>query len=126
MNRYLLLTYGEHAALPRPHSIFLIIDGSVFVIQSALFFAMTRTLGVEAWKRFYWVVFTLLMVDSAWGLTVRMHDHTADTPLIPPWMWLNIVTGGFHPAFNRIWALSPKPSPAGCHRHPGHVAANSY
>jgi hypothetical protein len=95
MNRYLLVTYGEQAELTRPHSVFLIIDGCVFMTQSALFFAMSRTLGVEVWKRFYWVVFTLLMLDSAWGLTVRMHAHSADTPLIPPWMWLNIVTGAF-------------------------------
>ena len=33
MNRYLLMTYGEQAPTPRPHSVFLIIDGVAFMTE---------------------------------------------------------------------------------------------
>jgi hypothetical protein len=92
MNKYLLLTYGQQATLSRPHSIFLIIDGTAFMIESALFFLMSRTLGLNVWQRFYWIVFALLVVDSVWGATVWMHASADATAVILRWVILNIVT----------------------------------
>lgn len=92
MNRYLLITYGEFAEGPRPHSVYLIIDSAAFMLESALFFAMSRTLGPVHWARFYWVAFTLLAVDSVWGVSVRMHSSTAAAVTIEHWTILNVVT----------------------------------
>lgn len=95
MNRYLLITYGEQAPTPKPDSVFLIIDGVSFMIESALFFAMSRTLGIDKWQRFYWIVFTLLVVDSAWGSTVWMHATPPASEVIAAWLILNAVTAIF-------------------------------
>jgi nucleoside 2-deoxyribosyltransferase len=92
MNRYLLITYGDLAAEPKPHSAYLIVDGAAFLIESALFFAMSRTLGITHWVRFYWVVFILLAIDSAWGFSVRMHSTTEAAQTIEHWTMLNLVT----------------------------------
>jgi hypothetical protein len=95
MNRYLLITYGEQAPTPKPDAVFLIIDGASFMIESALFFAMSRTLGIDKWRRFYWVVFTLLVVDSVWGATVMMHATSPASEVIARWLKLNVVTAIF-------------------------------
>lgn len=92
MNRYLLLTYGQQAAVARPHSGFLIVDGAAFMFESAIFFLMARTLGLEVWNRFYWIVLVLLVVDSVWGLTVWSHATSAATATIITWVILNVVT----------------------------------
>jgi nucleoside 2-deoxyribosyltransferase len=92
MNKYLLITYGDLNEGARPHSIFLIIDGLAFMLESALFFAMSRTLGLEHWARFYVVVFILLAVDSLWGFSVRLHSNAASVRVIEHWTMLNLVT----------------------------------
>jgi hypothetical protein len=92
MNRYLLLTYGAHSAAPGARSIFLIIDGAVFLFESALFFVMSRTLGIDKWQRFYWVVFVLLVVDTVWGLTVLMRAEATSVEVIKGWLLLNLIT----------------------------------
>lgn len=91
MNKYLLVTYGENVpAASRPGAVFLIIDGVAFMIESAFFFVMSRTLGLDQWKRFYWVVAVLLVVDSVWGLTAGLHAN--GSPVIQSWVKLNVVT----------------------------------
>ena len=90
MNKYLLVTYGELAKSPRPQAYFLVIDGIAFMIESALFFVMSRTLALANWRHFAWVVFTLLTVDSFWGLTVRL--HAGGEAVIQGWTFLNLVT----------------------------------
>jgi hypothetical protein len=95
MNRYLLITYGEQAPAPKPDAVFLVIDGTSFMLESALFFVMSRTLGIDKWQRFYWVVFTLLAVDSAWGATVLMHATPPASEVIKAWLTLNIGTAVF-------------------------------
>lgn len=92
MNRYLLFTYGQQAAVARPHSGFLIVDGAAFMFESAIFFLMARTLGLDVWDRFYRIVLALLVADSAWGLTVWSHASSDATAVIITWVILNIVT----------------------------------
>lgn len=44
----------------------LMIDGLCFMLLSACFFVMSRSLGPKHWKRFYAALLTLLVVDSCW------------------------------------------------------------
>jgi nucleoside 2-deoxyribosyltransferase len=92
MNKYLLITYGEFAEGPKPNSVFLIVDGVAFMLESAIFFAMSRTLGLEHWTRFYWVVFGLLTVDSIWGASVFLHSNDTAATVVEHWTLLNVVT----------------------------------
>jgi len=91
MNKYLLITYGEFADSPKPNSGYLIIDGMAFMAESALFFVMSRTLRLDQWIKFYSTTLTLLAVDSAWGVTVRLHSHTQAKLIVENWTILNVV-----------------------------------
>lgn len=92
MNRYLLLTYGVGAKLPTPDPRFLIIDGASFMMESALFFVMSRTLKLEEWWRFYLVVLVLLIIDSAWGWTTLLHASPETVEVTKRWIKLNVGT----------------------------------
>lgn len=83
MNRYLLVTYGVGGSLPQPYAPFLIIDGAAFMVESALFFVLSRTLRLEEWQKFYWVVFVLLVFDSLWGITIHLHSNTEANAVKP-------------------------------------------
>ena len=65
MNRYLLVTYGDVAALPTSGP-FLV--SAAFMVESALFFVLSRTLRPEEWQHFYWAVVVLLVIDSIWWI----------------------------------------------------------
>ena len=65
MNRYLLVTYGDVAALPTSGP-FLV--SAEFMVESALFFVLSRTLRPEEWQHFYWAVVVLLVIDSIWWI----------------------------------------------------------
>jgi hypothetical protein len=90
MNRYLLATYGVRATALPPAG-FLIVDGTAFMFESALFFAMSRTLAIEKWQQFYWLVVALLSVDSLWGLTVPLHANPGTALVIGHWVELNMI-----------------------------------
>jgi hypothetical protein len=92
MNKYLLSTYGESAQGPSPHPAFIIIDGLSFMAESALFFAMSRTLDLKFFNRFYWLAIILLTIDSVWGLTVDLHSNTNAAKTVEQWVALNIIT----------------------------------
>jgi uncharacterized membrane protein len=92
MNRYLLLTYGgEPAAQHHYSTISLIIDGASFMVESAVFFAMSRNLANSRWQYFYLIVLFLLVVDTLWGLSTHLHPHDQTTPVLKSWMVLNLV-----------------------------------
>jgi hypothetical protein len=88
MNRYLLVTYGDAASLPTPYAPFLV--SAEFMVESALFFVLSRTLRSEEWQHFYWVVFVLLAIDSIWWI-LRAPPHET----IQGWTILNLVTSIF-------------------------------
>ena len=87
MNRYLLVTYGDVAALPTSGP-FLV--SAEFMVESALFFVLSRTLRPEEWQHFYWVVVVLLVFDSIWWI-LRAPPHAT----IQGWTILNLVTSIF-------------------------------
>jgi hypothetical protein len=98
MNRYLLITYGDAASLPIPHAPFLV--SGLFMVESALFFVLSRTLRSEEWQHFYWVVFVLLVMDSLWWLIVPYSPVVRMTllsgrVLLDDWTILNLVTSIF-------------------------------
>ena len=88
MNRYLLVTYGDAATLPIPHAPFLV--SAAFMVESALFFVLSRTLRPEEWQHFYWAVVVLLVIDSIWWI-LRAPPHAT----IQGWTILNLVTSIF-------------------------------
>ena len=98
MNRYLLVTYGDAATLPKPYAPFLV--SAVFMVESALFFVLSRTLRSEEWQHFYWVVLVLLVIDSLWWSIVPYSPGVRMTllsgrVLLDDWTILNLVTSIF-------------------------------
>jgi hypothetical protein len=57
------------------------LDGVLFLVESGLFFAMSRALAIEHWKDFYSTVSLLLVVDSIWAATALIHN-------VSVWRWL--------------------------------------
>ena len=90
MSRYLFSTYHDPTTMPQPYSAFLTFDGVNFLIESALFFVMSRALPASQWRRYYICALMLLVVDSLWIFT-STHLHGS---AIQPWMYLNL---GFAP-----------------------------
>jgi hypothetical protein len=98
MNRYLLVTYGDAATLAIPHAPFLV--SAAFMVESALFFVLSRTLRSEEWQHFYWVVLVLLVIDSLWWSIVPYSPGVRMTllsgrVLLDDWTILNLVTSIF-------------------------------
>ncbi len=89
MNRFLLLNYGGEPASKHHYSATgLILDGAAFMIESAVFFAMSRNLANSRWRYLYGIVLFLLLIDSCWGLTVLARTHS---PTVLGWVSLNFV-----------------------------------
>jgi hypothetical protein len=92
MNRYLLLTYGDVPASQHQYSaIALIIDGVAFMVEAAVFFAMSRNLANSRWRYFYLIVLFLLVVDTLWGFSALLHPRDATTSILQGWMILNAI-----------------------------------
>jgi hypothetical protein len=98
MNRYLLVAYGDAATLPIPHAPFLV--SAAFMVESALFFVLSRTLRSKEWQHFYWVVLVLLVTDSLWW-SISPYSSAARITLlsgrvfVDNWTILNLVTSIF-------------------------------
>ena len=92
MNRYLLLTYGGMPASQHQYStVALIIDGVAFMVESAVFFAMSRNLANSRWRYFYFIVLFLLLADTLWGLSTHLHPINNTAPVLQNWMTLNLI-----------------------------------
>ena len=90
MHRYFNVTYGDLASAPTPYALYLMIDGFAFLVESAIFFVMSRALSDEKWKTFYWCATALFIVDSVWAAwTCSTH-----LPDIWPWVVLNVLSFG--------------------------------
>jgi nucleoside 2-deoxyribosyltransferase len=87
MNRYFYLTYGSMARLPHPYAPYLLFDGAAFILESAIFFVMSRALTFQRWKQFYCWVVCLLCLDTVWG-AVAYFGHSSD---VGRWLVLNLV-----------------------------------
>jgi hypothetical protein len=88
----LLLNYGGAPASQHQYSaIALIVDGGAFMVESAIFFAMSRNLANSRWRYFYLIVLFLLVVDTLWGFSALLQPHDATTPILKGWMILNAI-----------------------------------
>lgn len=71
MTRHFFTTYLAHPNAPlgdvAPHLMF---DGIMFLLMSATFFVMSRSLSPDHWSRFFSALAVLLLVDTAWSLVV--------------------------------------------------------
>jgi hypothetical protein len=85
MVRYFFETYQE-AARPKPYTRHLFIDSIVFTFESFLFFVLSRSLPSVQWRRFYWTVFLLLVVDIVWG-SFGAYTHEK---ILWSWVYVNI------------------------------------
>jgi hypothetical protein len=86
MSRYFYTTYLHESSLRLgPVAGFLMFDGMCFLLMSACFFVLSRSLSPSHWLRFYLFMFALLVVDSVW-IIVSIYRGS---PLLP-WLWLNI------------------------------------
>jgi hypothetical protein len=66
MSRYFFLAYTNAREVPESYGGYLIFDGVSFVLMSAIFFAMSRSLAAVQWRRYFCLVLLLLLVDSIW------------------------------------------------------------
>lgn len=68
MSRHIFLSYMNVEVAPPFYSMFLMIDGIVFMLESAIFFAMSRALSPGQWRHYYWSVMLLMLVDTLWAI----------------------------------------------------------
>lgn len=66
MDRYFWRSYITPQALPSSYAAHLMFDSFLFMMESALFFAMSRNLHEDRWRTFYGLVAVLLVVDIVW------------------------------------------------------------
>jgi hypothetical protein len=83
--RYFYLTYESHKPLAY-YDRFLAFDGIAFLVEAALFFAMSRAITPKRWRGLYWSVIALLVVDSIWGVVEYWHGAL----LTLDWVYLNV------------------------------------
>lgn len=86
MNRYFFLAYLNPLPTVKSYAGYLLFDGIAFMIESALFFVMSRSLAGVQWKRFFVALMALLLVDTGWGCI-----ELARMPEIGYWLILNAV-----------------------------------
>jgi hypothetical protein len=83
MSQHLYLYYLAPNAKGTPA--FLMFDGICFLIESALFFVMARALAPSHWRRLYYAIIVLMVVDIGWsGITVLRGIPVA------AWIYLDI------------------------------------
>jgi hypothetical protein len=83
MSRYLYTVYLQNKPAIPPHSAaYLMIDGVSFMLMSASFFVMSRSLSPDKWKRYYAGMLALLIVDSIW-IGIGLHRGVHEI-----WFWL--------------------------------------
>jgi hypothetical protein len=66
-SRYFYVEYLHDSKLPSNYAAFIMFDGAMFTIEAALFFVMSRTLSLTLWRRFYYSVLWLFVIDSIWA-----------------------------------------------------------
>jgi hypothetical protein len=84
--RYFYLTYESKTQPFATYDQYLVIDGLAFLIEAALFFAMSRAITTTRWRALYSCIFCLLIVDSGWSWIEYRHGALPS----PDWIKLNI------------------------------------
>src|SRR5262249_8500042 len=108
---YLYIVYLEHGRKLGDVAFELMGDGITFMLLSACFFVISRSLSPEHWERFYISLLLLLAVDSIW-IAAALHRSV---PLVP-WQILNGFLGGFLivALFFFRYQKKPRCPPAAC------------
>jgi hypothetical protein len=88
MSRYLYTTYLAPGTAPPNFAPFLMTDGIAFMLMSACFFVMSRSLSPDRWQRYYAALAFLLIVDSNWIAFAMWRGAPVKT-----WLILNVVLG---------------------------------
>jgi hypothetical protein len=83
--RYFYLTYESQKPFAY-YDRFLVVDGVAFLIEAALFFAMSRAITPTRWRSLYMCIIWLLIADSSWGEIEYLHGALPT----PHWIYLNI------------------------------------
>jgi hypothetical protein len=83
--RYFYLTY-ESQMPSANYDRYLVVDGIAFLIEAALFFAMSRAITPTRWRSLYMCIIFLLFVDSCWSGVEYLHGALPT----PNWIYLNI------------------------------------
>jgi len=66
MDRYFWRSYINPHAMSDHYAAHLMFDSVLFMLESALFFSMSRNLHQDRWKTFYLLIAVLLLVDIVW------------------------------------------------------------
>jgi hypothetical protein len=83
--RYFYQTYESQKPFAS-YDQYLVIDGIAFLIEAALFFAMSRAITPTRWRALYMCIICLLVVDSGWSGIEYWHGALPS----PDWIYLNI------------------------------------
>jgi hypothetical protein len=86
MSRYLYSSYLAPGLTVGSFAGHLMFDGIMFMLMSACFFIMSRSLSPDRWKRYYGALACVLVVDSAWVLVVLSRGAQVSV-----WLELDIV-----------------------------------
>jgi hypothetical protein len=86
MGQFMFETYLNPATALKSPEGFLMFDGVAFLLESAIFFVMSRSLSAKHWRRYYGAVLLLLFADSIWaGVTYLRGIHVGF------WLVLNAI-----------------------------------
>ncbi|BAL74867.1 hypothetical protein [Bradyrhizobium cosmicum] len=85
MNRHIFRAYLDVKVIPDFYSGFLMLDGIVFMLESAIFFVMSRALSPGQWRNFYWCILALMAIDTIWASLAYLRG----APVVP-WIVLNV------------------------------------
>jgi len=85
MSQYLYLTYLNEATAPAFRPRYLIFDGTMYILEAACFYVMSRALAPHHWRHFYGAVLTLMAIDIVWT-GVTWHRGMP----VGAWLWIDI------------------------------------
>jgi hypothetical protein len=94
-SRYFYVRYLHDPKLLSDYAASIMFDGVMFTIEAALFFVMSRTLSPTLWRRFYYSVLWLFVIDSIWAF-FSWQLYAVD---ILSWLLLNLVATAVLGAF---------------------------
>ena len=85
MSQYLYLTYLNAPTAPAFRPRYLIFDGTMYILEAACFYVMSRALAPKHWRHFYGAVLVLMAIDIVWtGIT--WHRGMP----VGAWLWIDI------------------------------------
>jgi hypothetical protein len=106
MSSYIYATYSSHPNLDLAAvEEFLLFDGMIFLVMSAIFFVLSRSLSPNHWFRFYIAMLTLIVVDSVW-ISVSLYRGSS----LQFWLVLNIIVAALFASVLTVQAGNELPA----------------